>query len=194
MPELPRHLDDRLAKALSHPLRVRILLRLTDSGVASPTQLAQALGVPVSNVSYHVGVLEDLECLELVRTERRRGALEHFYRATVRSWLVHEQLAQLPAAFRRTRVGRTLWRIVEDAAAASREGGFDEPGTHVSRLLLAVDEQGRTELAALLAETREAALRIDAESATRQAARGPGAPPTTTTELALLSFRPAGSN
>ena len=194
MPELHRHLDERLATALSHPLRARILLRLSGGGEASPSELARTLGAAVSNVSYHIRVLRELECVELTRTEQRRGTLQHFYCATVEPWLVNEQLARLPAAFRRKTVGRTLWRIFEDASTASREGGFDAPETHVSRALLAVDEQGQAEITALLAETRAAALRIDAESAARQAGRGAHAPPAITTELALMHFRPAGSN
>lgn len=49
MPELRRHRGDRLAKAVSHPLRVRILLRLTYGGVASPSELAEALGEPTGS-------------------------------------------------------------------------------------------------------------------------------------------------
>ena len=76
-----RFLDERLAKALSHRLRVQILRRLEEAGEASPKELAQALGEPVGNISYHVCILRELDCVELVRTEPRRGALAHFYRA-----------------------------------------------------------------------------------------------------------------
>jgi hypothetical protein len=47
--------------------------------VASPSELPDALGEPLGNVSYHVRILRELDCIELVRTEPRRGALEHFY-------------------------------------------------------------------------------------------------------------------
>src|SRR5215213_7721310 len=71
----------RIAKALAHPLRARILQRLGER-VASPNDLAAELGAPLGVVSYHVRKLRDYDCLELVRTEPRRGALQHFYRAT----------------------------------------------------------------------------------------------------------------
>ena len=75
MPALPhRFLNERLAKAFSHRLRVQILQRLDEAGEASPKELAQALGEPVGNVSYHVRILRELDCVELVRTEPRRGA------------------------------------------------------------------------------------------------------------------------
>jgi DNA-binding transcriptional ArsR family regulator len=166
-------LDERLAKVLSHRLRQRILQRLTDFGVASPSELAEALGERLGNVSYHVRILRELDYLELVRTEPRRGALEHFYQARIGPWLDDEQWARLPASFRRTTLDRTLTQIFEDATTASRAGGFDGPETHVSRVELAVDEEGSVQIAALLAATLEAALQIHAESATRQAQSGP---------------------
>ena len=184
-------LDERLAKALSHRLRVQILQRLTEHGAASPSELADALEEPLGNVSYHVRVLRELHCLELVRTEPRRGALEHFYRATAEPCLSDEQWARLPASFRHKTVAGTLAEIAEAAAEASGRGGFDGPEAHVSRVVLAVDEAGRDDIAALLDETHEAALRINAASAARQAEQSPGAPPPVATELALIHPRQA---
>jgi DNA-binding transcriptional ArsR family regulator len=183
--------DERLAKALSHPLRQRILQRLTDGRVASPSELAGALDEILGNVSYHVRMLRDLDCVELVRTEPRRGALEHYYRATVRPWLDDEQWARLPPSFRDITLGRTFSEIVEKASSASRDGGFDHPGTRVTRVPLAIDEKGRDEIAALLAETLQTARRIHAESADRNRDRDPDTPPMIATELAMLHFRHA---
>ena len=182
-------LDERLAKALSHRLRVRILQRLTEVGEASPSELADALGEPLGNTSYHVRVLRELDCLEFVRTEPRRGALEHFYRATAEPCLSDEQWARLPASFRHKTVAGTLAEIAEAAAEASERGAFDRPEAHVSRVVLAIDEAGRAEIAALLDETRAAALRIHAASAARQAQHGAEAPPPVATELALIHLR-----
>jgi DNA-binding transcriptional ArsR family regulator len=187
-------LDERLAKAFSHRLRLRILERLSDHGVASPSELADALLEPLGNVSYHVRILRELDCLELIRTEPRRGALEHFYRATVSPWLSDEQWAQLPATFRRQTLLHTLSEIRETAAQAAQQGGFDGPESHVSGAALTLDQPGRTAITALLAQTREAALAIHASSAGRQAERGPEGPPPIATELALLHFRHADTS
>ena len=137
-----RQLDERLAKALSHPLRQRILQRLNEGGVRSPNELSRELGDPLGNVSYHVRILRELDCVELVRTEQRRGALEHYYRATAEPWLDDEQWARLPAAFRRKTLGRTLSEILEGASAASRETGFDHPEVKVDRIELELDDAG----------------------------------------------------
>jgi DNA-binding transcriptional ArsR family regulator len=81
MPEdSKRVIDQRLVKAVAHPLRVEILETLVSEGELSPALIARKLGRPPGNVSYHVNVLRDCEVLELVRTEPRRGALEHYYR------------------------------------------------------------------------------------------------------------------
>src|SRR3954451_17343796 len=101
--------EARIAKALAHPLRARILQRLGER-VASPGELAVELGASVGVVSYHVRMLRDYDCVELVRTEPRRGALQHFYPG------------DRPAGPRR--------RAVAQAACwpAPRAGGRDDPG------------------------------------------------------------------
>ncbi len=85
-------IDERFAKALSHLLRQRILRHLDEVGVASPNELSQALGEPLGNVSYHVRILRELDCIELVKTQQRRGAIEHYYRAVDRPWLTRADL------------------------------------------------------------------------------------------------------
>lgn len=181
-----RQLDERLAKALSHPLRQRILQRLNEGGVKSPNELSRELGDPLGNVSYHVRILRELDCVELVRTEQRRGALEHYYRATAQPWLDDKQWARLPAAFRRKTLGRTLSELLESAGEASTAGGFDHPEAVVNRLPLELDEQGWSDVVKLLNDTLEASLKIQSESQKRQA--DPGAGPIRT-ELGILHFR-----
>jgi len=61
-------------------VRVRALA-IFQERAASPSELAQELGQPLGNVSYHVRLLHELGLIELVSTTPRRGALEHHYRA-----------------------------------------------------------------------------------------------------------------
>jgi DNA-binding transcriptional ArsR family regulator len=75
----PISIDQRLAKALSSPLRARALA-LIAKGVSSPKAIARELGLDVRGVAYHVRVLRKLGCIELVETQQRRGAIEHIYR------------------------------------------------------------------------------------------------------------------
>src|SRR4051795_6885593 len=99
--------EARIAKALAHPLRARILQRLGER-VASPGELAVELAAPLGVVSYHVRMLRDYECVELVRTEPRRGALQHFYRATARPTLDEAQWRKLPSSLRKELSGAAI--------------------------------------------------------------------------------------
>lgn len=83
-----------IGEALLHPMKKAILDAFVNdpTGVSlSPNELAQYLGKPLGNVSYHVKDLaglsggsrfKDTPLLELVDTQPRRGALEHFYALT----------------------------------------------------------------------------------------------------------------
>lgn len=79
----PASTDQRIATALSNPLRARAF-ELIAAGVASPKLIAAKLGLDVRTVAYHVRVLRKLGCIELVETQPRRGAVEHIYRAVER--------------------------------------------------------------------------------------------------------------
>ncbi|MGH7484660.1 MAG: hypothetical protein ACREMY_03520, partial [bacterium] len=85
---LPVLVDPRLVKALAHVLRQHILLAAV-AGEVSPNELSKALDEELSQVSYHVRVLRD-DCdgmIEETRTEPRRGAVEHYYRASAKTLL-----------------------------------------------------------------------------------------------------------
>ena len=75
-----RVIDQRLVRAVSHPLRVEVLEAIVNEGEISPTLVATKLKQDLGKVSYHVGVLKSCEVIELAKTRPRRGALEHFFR------------------------------------------------------------------------------------------------------------------
>jgi Helix-turn-helix domain len=181
----PEGITQQLAKALAHPLRVRILTSL-HRGISSPNQLAQELGEPLGNVSYHVKTLLEYDCVELVKTEPRRGAVEHFYRATERAFFSDAEWAKVPASARKGISGVTLQSIGQDATEALIAGSINgRTDTHLTHTPLLVDEQGWDELTALLAETQNRAVEIQQESADRlaEAKTEP-----ISTKLAILHF------
>jgi DNA-binding transcriptional ArsR family regulator len=143
--------DQRLAKALSHPLRARIFAILNEQ-VASPNEIAEMLGERLPNVSYHARVLVDLECIELVRTAQRRGAIEHYYRAVRRPFFTDSEWRRLPRSGRQAVVDAGLQVIWDDVAEAIEAGTFQaRPDIHMSRTPVVVDEQGWGELRDALA-------------------------------------------
>jgi DNA-binding transcriptional ArsR family regulator len=174
--------EARIAKALAHPLRARILQRLGER-VASPGDLAVELGAPLGVVSYHVRMLRDYDCVELVRTEPVRGALQHFYKATARPNLGDAQWRTLPTTLRGELLGETIQSLVDDLAASADAGRLDDPAVVLKRTPLELDERGFKKLNKLLARTHEQALAIAAESAER------GSEAVTATELGVLHFK-----
>ena len=179
--------EARIAKALAHPLRARILQRLGER-VASPGDLAVELDAPLGVVSYHVRMLRDYDCVELVRTEPRRGALQHFYRATARPTLDEDQWRTLPSGLRGELTGEILTDLVTDLGASADAGHLQDPDVILNRTPLELDEKAFKKLNKLLAKTHEQALAIAAESAERGngAAEAPIA-----TELAVFHFKRA---
>ena len=175
--------EARIAKALAHPLRARILQRLGER-VASPGDLAVELNAPLGVVSYHVRMLRDYDCVELVRTEPRRGALQHFYRATARPNFEEQQWRTLPSGLRGELSGETIQAVIDDLAAAADAGMLEDPELVLTRTPLELDERGRKKLNKLLARTLEQALAIASESAGRDDERF-------ATELAILHFKRA---
>jgi DNA-binding transcriptional ArsR family regulator len=158
--------ETRMMKALSHPLRWRILEALA-TGPASPSMIATELGEPLGNVSYHVKILLSYDAIELVETRPVRGALEHVYRAVERPLLNDAQWAKLPAAVRRDHFNNALNGAWEHLVAAARAGGLDREKTHISWTRLDLDDQAFDELTERLGRVLERALELHSESAGR---------------------------
>jgi DNA-binding transcriptional ArsR family regulator len=180
-------IDQRIMKALSHPLRVR-MLTLLNQRVASPSELADALDEPLGNVSYHMRFLADLKMVKLVRTEPRRGAVEHYYQALEAPLISAVDWAQLPVSLRRSLSDSTLSDIAQDLQGAAEAGGFDRENMHVSRTALVLDQQAWDELSAMLGELLERARKLQQESNKRQKRSPDG---TIATALVLLQFEGA---
>jgi DNA-binding transcriptional ArsR family regulator len=177
-------IDQRIMKALSHPLRVRMLTVLNQK-VASPSELADELDEPLGNVSYHMRFLADLNMVELVRTEPRRGAVEHYYQALEPPLISDDDWVQLPRALRRSLSDSTLTDIANDLRGAAQAGGFDRDNMHLSRSALLLDEQGWDELSALLGEVQNRARRLQEESNKRRKGEKDGG---IRTALVLMQF------
>jgi len=158
-----------VAKAFAHPLRVQILIILNEK-VASPNMLAQQLDESLNLVAYHVRVLEKYDCIELVDTKQRRGATEHFYRAIRRQLLSDDQWARMPASLRPGMAAAILKSIFQDIEASSKAGTLDQvDDAHVSRTPMVLDQQGWSDVSDLLNSGLERLLEIQAESSKRLA-------------------------
>jgi DNA-binding transcriptional ArsR family regulator len=174
---------ETLARLIRHPLRQHVLFKYTE-GETSPRAIAMALGARLNVVSYHTQVLLRAGVLELVRTEPRRGATEHFYRATLGSVIEDAGWAKVPVGLRRVLVRRMLEATIEEVADAVPRGGMDDPTVHMSRSYFRLDREARSELSTVLRETFARAHQI---------ARASGQNDAVPYELVIFSFERGSS-
>jgi DNA-binding transcriptional ArsR family regulator len=158
--------DPRFVKAMSHPLRVRILAML-DERQASPNQLAGRLGASLGTVAYHVRTLLQLGLIELVDETRVRGAVEHHYRSTPRPRVTEEEWAEASPVAKQAAVGSSLEVIGEYARLSAAAGGFDRSDAQLRRALLRLDERGFAQLSKAIEKLLERVERIEADAAKR---------------------------
>jgi len=151
-PSRPNLLDPHLVRALAHPLRVQILEVLNERQ-ASPNELMEILDYPLGNVAYHTRVLEKCGCIELVATERRRGAIEHYFRAKPRSYIGHQDWRKVPRSVRNEVSGASLEAFIDRVIDGLEAGTIDDrEETTLSWTTMAVDELGWSQATEVLEE------------------------------------------
>jgi DNA-binding transcriptional ArsR family regulator len=167
-----RGVNQALVKSLAHELRAEILAILNER-MASPNELAKELDEGLSQVSYHVKVLKDYEVITLVKTEPRRGAVEHYYRATSRAYLTDRDWHELPESVREGMSADLFQMIVDDVVASLENEVFDaREDRHMSWTPMIVDEQGWAEINGLLNTALKQVLKAQQASVKRVAKSG----------------------
>lgn len=162
-------LSTRVIRAISHPLRLRALNALNER-VASPNELALELGTKVNLIAYHIRVLAKDGCIELVDTKQRRGATEHFYRATRRAEFEDHEWMMIPRTLREEIDIESITAMADDLRGSLEAGRFEARGDrHWSHTPGAVDEQGWGQVRDLLRETQDRYMEILGASQSRMA-------------------------
>lgn len=184
--------DQRLIKAMAHPLRVQILT-LTNERPWSPSDTAKELDEGLSQVSYHFKVLRKLGCIEVVRTEPRRGAIEHYYKAVQRIIVPEGMAAELPKSARLELLSKVIRDSEKDVHESLKAGTFYErDDLHASWTPMDLDDQGCQDLHARFDEFLEDALKIGGDSANR-IAEGAKSIPISVVGFAFVSSRATGT-
>jgi DNA-binding transcriptional ArsR family regulator len=164
-------LNQRLIKALAHPLRVRILAYMNDREW-SPNELSEELNEGLSQVSYHVKVLRDFEMIEQTRTEPRRGAVEHFYRAIERAYIPSWMAKLIPKSGKEIIGSNILEAIEEDLVASIKSGKFYErDDCHATYTPVVLDSLGCEEADEAANGLVRKLLEIEGKAANRRACR-----------------------
>lgn len=149
---------------LGHSLRARIL-EVANEGPLSPSQFVDAGLMPpemftsrsqaLSLASYHFKCLEEADCLEVVETIPRRGAIEHVY-AGMSYRKVSDAERKARSLEERAEISRlSALGLIARTENAIREATFDQ---RLDRLLdwgsLHVGEEQWAKLQDILARTR----------------------------------------
>jgi DNA-binding transcriptional ArsR family regulator len=158
--------DQNVIKALAHPLRVQIL-GILETRAASPNELAQELGAPLGNVSYHTRELLRFGLVKLVKKTPRRGAIEHYYRATKQPQITEAGWAATPRVVKDAMVRSALDQVSDFVNAAAVEGGFTGDEAHLNRVRLTLDERGWRDVSRKLTELLRALAKIQETSQKR---------------------------
>lgn len=156
-----------LIDALNHPVRLKALTILTER-IASPKEIAAEIDAPLSNVAYHVRVLDDMGLVEILEEEPVRGAVAHFYKAVERPLIDNPDWEKLDPKVRSAFSGYVIETLMSDAAKSLAADIFDRrEDRHLTRTPLLLDEEGWGKIA----EVQTRALREVLNEQTAAAAR-----------------------
>jgi DNA-binding transcriptional ArsR family regulator len=168
--------DQQMVRALAHPLRVEILRQL-EKGPSGPKRLSERLDEKLGSVSYHMKELHKCDCVELVETTPRRGALEHIYRLNPTGVIGSRTWREVPSALRTHYAGTSL-AVFTNRALEALEAGTAESreGSGITWLPLNVDEEGWKELRAVIDNVEERFRAVADKSAQRMDSPRDGIP------------------
>jgi len=175
------------AAILSHALRGRCWHALAERTM-SPKELADELGAPLSDVSYHVRVLRELGAIELVRTEPVRGAVAHYYRSVERPQISREAVETMAPEEATANATQVVQMSFADLGHSLDTGKFVDRTDHAAiRYPMDLDEEGWAKVAGLFEGLMEDLYEAQAESDER---RGPDTPSIKSTALAFFFESP----
>jgi DNA-binding transcriptional ArsR family regulator len=161
------YVDVVMARAMSHPLRAKIL-NVLNKRVTSPSRFSERYGVPLPSASYHFRELEKADLIELVHEIRRGNRTEHYYCAKRRALFDGRAWEDLPETIRNRLSAQTISDFLEVVAEAMRAETFD---ARVDRVLTwqrsYLDEQGWEEAADAHRESSKRFMEIERNSRIR---------------------------
>lgn len=136
----------RVAKLMADELRMKIVLELNMREMSPKEFFEEFGGGSISRVSRAFDLLAEYGWLEQTRTEtggKRRGAVEHFYRATRAAVFYNEIWAPLPSSMKEMISGGIFEELSERVRKAMEAGTIDaRDDRHFSWMPLLLDEKG----------------------------------------------------
>lgn len=150
-----RAAERAITHLLNHPVRLDAYLA-TFEAMASPIEVSRLLRKPISDVSFHMGELRKEGVIELVKRRQRRGAVEHYYKASKPPEIDEAEWQAMPRSARRRIVALGLQVVIADALSALRHGKFeDDDDMYLVWMPLRLSSEGQDATTALQAEMLE---------------------------------------
>lgn len=160
-----------------HPTQLKALTILTER-VASPKEVAIELGLTKAKaglVSHHIRALEKADLVEEVRTEQRRGAVEHFFKASRRPIVTEEEAREWTVEQREEFSRYIIVCISRDFGMAIEYKTLDDDRyieRHLTRTPLLLDRKGFEDLLSAYMQVFDRSFEIQAESDERRSHTG----------------------
>ncbi|HEU4392267.1 MAG TPA: helix-turn-helix domain-containing protein [Solirubrobacterales bacterium] len=115
-----------MGRALSHPLRVRILMTMNAPiRKLSPSDFCEEAGCSMGLASYHFRELQKAGCIEVAETVQRRGATEHLYLPVKRAMAWSREWEMLGSVVKQNLAATALSGAVEVIGEAVDQGTFE---------------------------------------------------------------------
>jgi DNA-binding transcriptional ArsR family regulator len=158
-----------VARALSHPTRVRILMAMNaPTRRMSPKEFCGLTGEKMGHVSYHFRELAETGCIELVEEVPRRGATEHYYEPVGTAMAWSREWEALGSYVKQNLSASILRGGVEAIGEAIDSRSFEaQPNSHLSWDTLRLDAQGWDRVTSIMDRALQELLDTKAESAER---------------------------
>ncbi len=175
------------AHCLGHRIRVEALTILIERA-ASPKEIAAEIGEGLQLVTYHIGILVEGNAIELIEEKKRGAVNEHFYRATMRPELSHDEWLELSPRHKQELAIISVRHLFAENLSSLESGKMteDEEMYYWWKAVL-LDTQGREEVR--MAQDAHAARLLEIEAkANARAVESKGAVPQAPTVLAILGF------
>lgn len=166
----------RVAKVFADPLNLKIVAELNMREM-SPTQFLDEFGgASISGIDRRFKLLAEMGWLKMVGEKtggRRRGATEHFYRATGPAIFDNRSWSEVPDAIRATFSWRIFEQLAEQVREAMTAGTFDaRPDRHHTWSLLLLDQLGWEQVIAAVDALFESLFEEQADAKIRIAKSG----------------------
>jgi DNA-binding transcriptional ArsR family regulator len=168
-----KKIEERIAYALGHRVRIAILRRLISEGPQTADEIAEVIGESRQNVHHHLRELLDGGLIEISKVEKRRNADLHYYCALEQGTFDRETLEGITAEQQREIAGMVVQHALAELMAALATGKLsDDPRVCLMWNWLHLDPQGREALHREQEEFWKRIEAIEAEAMGRSAETG----------------------